>query len=132
MLLQPSNKAVGIFVVEGKRAVDIFAGCCSCCLSSTPDKCTAAQAMSAVRVLQYVGQQVCWQLPPPGMVTVAVVVVAIIIRIFIRVNIVAAGVVELLCGVPLQVAQHPSHLALPLAATSVCDSHCRRGCCTNP
>jgi hypothetical protein len=65
MLLQPFSKAVGIYVV-GKRAVDVSAGCCSCCVPTAPNKCTAAQAVSAVCVLQDVGQQVRWQLPLCG------------------------------------------------------------------
>jgi hypothetical protein len=70
--------------------------------------------VSAVNVLQYVGQQVRWQLPLPGLApaVVAVAVVAIVIWVIIWVVIAAAGVVKLLCGVPLQFTQHISQLVM--------------------
>jgi hypothetical protein len=74
MLLQPTCKVVGSCTVMRQCEVNILAGCCSCCLPSAPNQCTAAQAMSAVNVLQDVGQQVRWQLPLPGLAPAVVVV----------------------------------------------------------
>jgi hypothetical protein len=72
--------------------------------------------MFAVHVLQYIGQQFLWQLPLPGLapaiVAVAVVAIVIVVWVIIWVPIAAAGVVQLLCGVPLQFTQDIPQLAL--------------------
>jgi hypothetical protein len=42
VLLQPICKVLCSSIVMGQCEVDVFAGCCSCCLPSTPSECTAA------------------------------------------------------------------------------------------